>query len=65
LIPLARPDALYRRLWTEKKPVARALWEAKKALRAKGAPVRDWAAWVLTGDPGDEVSRADSSPAAK
>ena len=48
----------YRRIWIEKKPKARALWEAKMALRAKkdeqGKPLystRDWAAWVLTGDP--------------
>jgi len=27
------------------------LWEAKRALREAGAPVRDWAGWVLTGDP--------------
>ncbi len=42
----------YRRLWVEKQPVAAALWDAKRAARAKGWPVRDWAAWVLTGDPG-------------
>ncbi len=48
----------YRRLWVEKKPKWRALWEAKMSLRnAKdehGAPkysTRDWAAWVLTGEP--------------
>jgi CHAT domain-containing protein len=48
----------YRRLWVEKKPKWQALWEAKKKLReAKdetGRPkytTRDWAAWVLTGDP--------------
>jgi CHAT domain-containing protein len=48
----------YRRLWVEKKPKARALWEAKQRLReAKdetGRPrytTRDWAAWVLTGEP--------------
>lgn len=48
----------YRRLWVEKEPKARALWEAKRKLREakdeRGEPrytVRDWAAWVLTGDP--------------
>ena len=30
---------------------ADALWQAKMALRAEGHPLRDWAAWVLTGDP--------------
>ncbi|MCE9592956.1 MAG: CHAT domain-containing protein [Planctomycetes bacterium] len=48
----------YRRLWVEKKPKWQALWEAKQKLRdAKGPDgkpmytTRDWAAWVLTGDP--------------
>ena len=48
----------YRRLWVEKKPKHQALWEAKTKLRAakdeRGAPkytMRDWAAWVLTGNP--------------
>jgi CHAT domain-containing protein len=48
----------YRRLWVEKKPKQKALWEAKKKLRdakdERGNPLyttRDWAAWVLTGDP--------------
>ena len=48
----------YRRLWIEGKPKAQALWEAKKRLRdardERGEPlyrVRDWAAWVLTGEP--------------
>jgi CHAT domain-containing protein len=48
----------YRRLWVEKKPKWQALWEAKMMIRnAKdeaGRPTystRDWAAWVLTGDP--------------
>ena len=39
----------YRRLWVEKKPKRQALWEAKMALRDRGAPLRDWGAWVLTG----------------
>ncbi|MCE9595773.1 MAG: CHAT domain-containing protein [Planctomycetes bacterium] len=48
----------YRRLWVEKKPKWQALWEAKTKLRnardADGKPLhttRDWAAWVLTGEP--------------
>jgi len=48
----------YRRIWVEKKPKAQALWEAKTRLREakdeSGRPkytTRDWAAWVLTGDP--------------
>ncbi len=48
----------YRRLWIEKEPKWQALWEAKKKLRAmkdeSGKPkytTRDWAAWVLTGEP--------------
>jgi hypothetical protein len=30
---------------------ADALWKAKCDLRAEGHPVRDWAAWVLSGEP--------------
>lgn len=48
----------YRRIWVQKKPKARALWEAKMRLRdardERGLlryRTRDWAAWVLTGDP--------------
>ena len=48
----------YRRIWIEKQPKCAALWEAKRALRdAKddtGAPkyaTRDWAGWILVGDP--------------
>jgi hypothetical protein len=48
----------YRRIWVEKKPKCQALWEAKMKLRdakdesggARYMP-RDWAAWVLTGEP--------------
>ncbi len=47
----------YRRLWVERKPKHRALWEAKMHLRdarARGGEsaytTRDWAAWVLTGE---------------
>jgi CHAT domain-containing protein len=48
----------YRRLWVERKPGRQALWEAKQRLREardpQGRPryrMRDWAGWVLTGDP--------------
>jgi CHAT domain-containing protein/tetratricopeptide (TPR) repeat protein len=48
----------YRRLWVEKKPKGQALWEAKMAMREAATerglpehPLRDWAAWVLTGEP--------------
>ena len=48
----------YRRIWVAKEPKWRALWEAKKMLREakdeSGRPrysTRDWAAWMLTGEP--------------
>ena len=48
----------YRRIWLEKEPKWQALWEAKMALReAKDEhdlplySTRDWAGWVLTGEP--------------
>jgi CHAT domain-containing protein/tetratricopeptide (TPR) repeat protein len=48
----------YERIWLEREPKARALWNAKKRLREatdeQGNPkytTRDWAAWVLTGAP--------------
>ena len=41
----------YRRMWAEKRPKAEALWEAKRVLRERGAPLSHWAGWVLTGDP--------------
>ncbi len=48
----------YRRLWVLKEPKAKALWNAKRKLREQldedGNPiysVRDWAGWVLSGDP--------------
>jgi CHAT domain-containing protein len=44
-------EGFYDALWTERLPVHRALWQAKQALRSRGAPLRDWAGWVLTGDP--------------
>ena len=40
----------YRRIWIDKEPKARALWEAKMSLRARRAPLRDWGGWVLSGD---------------
>ncbi len=44
-------ELFYTYLWEDGLPKAEALWQAKRALREEGAPVRDWAAWVLTGDP--------------
>jgi CHAT domain-containing protein len=48
----------YRRIWVEKKPKHEALWEAKMRIRdakdERGEPkytTRDWAAWILTGEP--------------
>ncbi len=44
-------ELFYTYLWVEKLPKAEALWRAKRDLRAAGAPLRHWAAWVLSGDP--------------
>jgi len=44
-------EHLYTNTWIEKMPKAEALWQAKVALREAGHPVRDWAGWLLTGDP--------------
>jgi CHAT domain-containing protein/tetratricopeptide (TPR) repeat protein len=44
-------ELFYTKLWKEKLGKADALWHAKTALRSEGHPVRDWAGWVLTGDP--------------
>lgn len=48
----------YRRIWVDKLPKAQALREAKRKIREakdeSGLPkysTRDWAAWVLTGEP--------------
>jgi CHAT domain-containing protein len=48
----------YRRMWVEQKPKGQALKEAQRKLRdakdEQGNPkhtLRDWAAWVLTGEP--------------
>ncbi len=51
-------DEFYRRLWVLGEPKAQALWNAKQKLRRQldedDQPVytiRDWAGWVLSGDP--------------
>jgi len=44
-------ELFYTKLWKEKLGKADALWQAKMALRAEGHPPRDWAGWVLSGDP--------------
>ena len=41
----------YAELWKGGRGKGDALWRAKMALRAEGRPIRDWAAWVLSGDP--------------
>ena len=44
-------EIFYTKLWKEKLGKADALWQAKMALRAEGHPPRDWAGWILSGDP--------------
>ena len=44
-------ELFYTYLWVEKLPKAEALWRAKCDLRAGRHPLKDWAAWVLSGDP--------------
>ncbi len=44
-------ELFYAKLWQEGLGKADALWQAKMALRAEGHPPRDWAGWVLSGDP--------------
>ncbi len=44
-------ELFYTYLWVEELPKAEALWRAKQDLRREGAAVRDWAGWVLSGDP--------------
>jgi CHAT domain-containing protein len=39
----------YRRMWKGGSDPHTALWEARTAARASGAPFRDWAGWILTG----------------
>lgn len=38
----------YRLLWEKKLAGSVALWEAKRVLRARGIPKRDWAGWILS-----------------
>ena len=44
-------ELFYARLWKDEQGKADALWQAKMALRDEGHPPRDWAGWVLSGDP--------------
>jgi len=44
-------ELFYTKLWSDELGHADALWQAKMALRSEGHPTRDWAGWVLTGDP--------------
>jgi len=44
-------EAFYSNLWLEGMGKAEALWAANRALRDEGDPPRQWAGWVLTGDP--------------
>jgi CHAT domain-containing protein len=44
-------EIFYTKLWKEGLGKHDALWSAKMALRAEGHPLRDWAAWVLSGAP--------------
>ena len=44
-------ELFYTKLWGEGLGKAEALWQAKMALRGEGHPLRDWAGWVLSGDP--------------
>jgi len=44
-------ERFYTYLWVEGLSKAEALWRAQCDLRAEGHPVRDWAAWVLSGAP--------------
>ena len=44
-------ELFYTYLWKDELGKAEALWRAKEALQVEGHPVRNWAGWVLTGDP--------------
>ncbi|MCY2960107.1 MAG: CHAT domain-containing protein [Planctomycetota bacterium] len=44
-------EDFYVRVWVEGLDKAQALWEAKMSLRRNGRPARDWAGWILSGDP--------------
>ena len=44
-------EVFYTKLWQDGRGKADALWRAKTTLRDEGYSLRDWAGWVLTGDP--------------
>jgi CHAT domain-containing protein len=44
-------ELFYTKLWKERLGKAEALWQAKMDLRTAGHPPRDWAGWVLSGNP--------------
>ena len=44
-------ELFYTKLWKDGLGKADALWRAKMALKNEGHQLRDWAGWVLTGDP--------------
>jgi CHAT domain-containing protein len=45
-------ELFYTKLWKDGLGPGEALWQAKMALREEGYATKDWAGWVLTGDPG-------------
>ncbi len=44
-------ELFYTALWRDGLSKADALWKAKTELRREGAALRDWAGWVLSGEP--------------
>ena len=44
-------EVFYTQLWKAGLRKSDALWQAKNVLRDEGHPMRDWAGWVLSGDP--------------
>ena len=42
----------YRCLFVLREARATALWDAKRTLRSRGAPLSDWAGWTLSGNAG-------------
>ena len=44
-------ERFYTGLWERGLGKAEALWQAKRAMREAGHPTRDWAGWILTGEP--------------
>ena len=44
-------ELFYTKLWRDEMPKSKALWQAKMEMRAAGFAVKDWAGWVMTGDP--------------